>query len=91
MYTVSSEESYPSSAAADTGGGGGGGGGGGEMVRRGRIDRRLLDEVVPLAKYGESMVFLCGPPAMEKALAGTKGTPGILEQIGYRRDRIYTL
>lgn len=59
----------------------------GSPHRKGRVTRELLDEVVPEA--GRGRVFVCGPPAMEAALVGKRGSPGILEQLGYRKDLIH--
>lgn len=59
----------------------------GSPHRKGYVTRELLDEVVPEA--GRGKVFLCGPPAMETALVGQRGTPGILEQLGYKKDQIH--
>lgn len=59
----------------------------GSPYRRGYVDKALLQEVVPQGKDGK--VFLCGPPAMETALVGKRGTPGVLQQLGYKKDQIH--
>ncbi|VUC22805.1 unnamed protein product [Clonostachys rosea] len=58
--------------------------------RKGRVTKELLQEVAPAS--GSSHVYLCGPPAMETALAGQFkwGSPlGILAELGYRKDQIH--
>jgi cytochrome-b5 reductase len=41
----------------------------------------------------DTKVFVCGPPAMETALLGSgpfgKGGNGILEQLGYSKDKVH--
>ncbi|KAF1965605.1 oxidoreductase NAD-binding domain-containing protein [Bimuria novae-zelandiae CBS 107.79] len=59
-------------------------------LRKGRVTKKLLEEVAPLPKGGETKVFVCGPPAMESSLVGTRKEKGILEQLGYRKDQIHT-
>ena len=59
-------------------------------LRKGRVTKELLEEVVPLPKDGETKVFVCGPPAMESSLVGSRKEKGILEQLGYRKDQIHT-
>ena len=44
------------------------------------------------AKNSDTKVFVCGPPPMEKALAGTKGfnkKKGVLEEMGYTAAQIH--
>ncbi|OLN97038.1 NADH-cytochrome b5 reductase 2-like protein 1 [Colletotrichum chlorophyti] len=57
--------------------------------RKGYVTKKLLEEVVPSPEAGNTKVFVCGPPAMEEALVGKRSSPGILEQLGYRRDQIH--
>ncbi|KAM5527607.1 oxidoreductase NAD-binding domain-containing protein [Fusarium oxysporum f. sp. phaseoli] len=57
--------------------------------RKGYVTKPLLDEVLPSPIDKDTMVFVCGPPAMEKTLVGKVGEPGILQQLGYRKDQIY--
>lgn len=59
----------------------------GSPYYKGRVTKELLDEVVPEA--GRGKVYLCGPPAMETSLVGKRGSPGILQQLGYKKDQIY--
>lgn len=59
--------------------------GGGEGVGRekGYVTKELVEKVV--GRDG-GMVFVCGPPAMEKALVGKSG---ILAELGYGKDRVH--
>ncbi|KAF6836556.1 oxidoreductase NAD-binding domain-containing protein [Colletotrichum plurivorum] len=63
----------------------------GSPYQKGYVTRKLLEEVaVPKTAAGEdTKVFVCGPPAMEESLVGRKGAPGILQQLGYRKDQIH--
>jgi cytochrome-b5 reductase len=67
----------------------------GSPFRKGKVTRELLAGVLgdEAAREG-TKVFVCGPPAMESALVGAGGwfgrRPGILEELGYRRDQIHT-
>ncbi|RKK75265.1 hypothetical protein BFJ69_g7855 [Fusarium oxysporum] len=56
---------------------------------KGRVTRELLDKVAPWPKDQNGKVFVCGPPAMEAALIGTKGKTGILGELGYGKDQIH--
>ncbi|KAK8079156.1 oxidoreductase NAD-binding domain-containing protein [Apiospora phragmitis] len=52
--------------------------------------RATYAEVLPAS--GSSKVFVCGPPGLEDALVGGKGKPlGILEQLGYGKDKVHKL
>ncbi|KAI1138321.1 ferredoxin reductase-like protein [Hypoxylon sp. FL0543] len=55
--------------------------------RRGYVTKELLKEVGPHSN--DCKVFVCGPPPMESALVGSRRTPGILEELGYRKDQIH--
>lgn len=57
--------------------------------RKGYVTKQLLEEVAPLLKNQETKVFVCGPPAMETALVGSRSQPGVLQQLGYRKDQIH--
>lgn len=76
--------------------------GAGSPYRRGYVTRELLQEVAPVqppstdggasgsaGAVEETKVFVCGPPAMEKALVGDKRQKGILQEMGYRKDQIH--
>jgi cytochrome-b5 reductase len=59
----------------------------GSTVRKGHVTKALLREVLPA---NTDKVFVCGPPAMEKALTGKgRGGSGILEELGYTKDQIF--
>ncbi|OTA68673.1 ferredoxin reductase-like protein [Hypoxylon sp. EC38] len=55
--------------------------------RRGYVTKELLKEVAPHSN--DCKVFVCGPPPMENALVGSRRQPGILEELGYRKDQIH--
>ena len=59
-------------------------------LRKGRITKQLLEEVASLPKNGETKIFVCGPPAMESSLLGSRKEVGILQQLGYRKDQIHS-
>jgi cytochrome-b5 reductase len=61
------------------------GSGNGE-VRKGYVTEELLRGVV--TADGDARVFVCGPPAMEEALAGSWGNEGILAKLGFRKDQV---
>ena len=61
---------------------------GNSPFRQGRVTKELLKE--ELVENGK--VFVCGPPAMEASLMGTRGVwgkKGILEELGYSRQQIH--
>ena len=58
-------------------------------VRKGHVTEELLREVVQDASDTKTKVFVCGPPAMEKSLVGSRGSPGILANLGFTKDQIY--
>ncbi|KAK0127373.1 hypothetical protein ONS96_006922 [Cadophora gregata f. sp. sojae] len=66
--------------------------GDGSPFRKGYVTRELLEQVTGRAEES-SRVFVCGPPAMEKALLGgssfTKGKGGVLEELGYQKDQVH--
>ncbi|KAK2031961.1 oxidoreductase NAD-binding domain-containing protein [Colletotrichum zoysiae] len=57
--------------------------------RKGYVTKELLQEIGAVPKGVETKVFVCGPPAMEAALVGKRSAPGVLQQLGYRKDQIY--
>lgn len=59
----------------------------GSPFLKGYVTKDLLKEVAPVS--GNSKVFVCGPPPMENALVGSRRQPGILEELGYRKDQIH--
>ncbi|KAJ4266024.1 hypothetical protein NW762_003997 [Fusarium torreyae] len=60
----------------------------GSLMRKGRVDKELLQEVLPAPERGDTKVFVCGPPAMEEALVGKWGR-GVLGQLGYGKNQIH--
>ncbi|KAI0376021.1 NADH-cytochrome b5 reductase [Hypomontagnella monticulosa] len=59
----------------------------GSPLRKGYVTKELLEEVAP--RSGDCKVFVCGPPPMENALVGSRRQPGILQELGYRKDQIH--
>ncbi|KAI1383971.1 NADH-cytochrome b5 reductase [Hypoxylon trugodes] len=59
----------------------------GSPFRQGYVTKELLSEVAPPSS--DSKVFVCGPPPMENTLVGSKRKPGVLEELGYRKDQIH--
>jgi cytochrome-b5 reductase len=55
-------------------------------VRKGYVTEELLRSVV--TADGDVRVFVCGPPAMEDALAGSRGKEGVLAKLGFRKDQV---
>ncbi|KAL5001345.1 hypothetical protein BDV10DRAFT_14764 [Aspergillus recurvatus] len=61
-------------------------------VRSGYMTKEVLADIMRGPDEANTKIFVCGPPAMETALVGSgsgKGQPGILEQLGYSKDRIH--
>ncbi|KAJ5817316.1 hypothetical protein N7447_009549 [Penicillium robsamsonii] len=61
---------------------------------KGKITKELLEKELLGPKDSKTTkVFLCGPPAMEAAIFGSKGwtssKKGVLEELGYAADRIH--
>ncbi|KAI1209805.1 ferredoxin reductase-like protein [Annulohypoxylon truncatum] len=59
----------------------------GSPFRKGYVSKDLLKEISPSAE--DCKIFVCGPPPMEESLVGSKRKPGILEELGYRKDQIH--
>ncbi|KAL0472561.1 NADH-cytochrome b5 reductase [Neurospora intermedia] len=65
--------------------------------QKGFVTRQVLEQAGlsgATEKSKGTKVLLCGPPAMEKALKGTKGwvgggKKGVLQELGYTQDQIY--
>lgn len=55
---------------------------------KGYVTRELLESVTGPANK-DTKVFLCGPPAMESTLAGTKFEKGVLQELGYQKAQIH--
>jgi cytochrome-b5 reductase len=64
----------------------------GSPFRKGYVTKALLEEVSEEAQMEDTKVFVCGPPAMEKALLGGRGPlkgSGVLEQLGYKKEQMH--
>ena len=72
-----------------------------DKYRKGYVNSALLKEVIQRCEKGSfgdekgTKIFLCGPPAMEEAVAGKKGwgfsagTRGILAELGLETTKVY--
>ncbi|KAK3292156.1 uncharacterized protein B0H64DRAFT_445117 [Chaetomium fimeti] len=63
----------------------------GSQHKKGFVTRQLLEGVGLAAgeeQNRDGKVLVCGPPAMEKALKGKK--TGVLAELGYRPDQVYS-
>lgn len=61
-----------------------------EGVRLGKVTKGLLSELMGGSKEQNAKIFVCGPPAMETSLVGSRASgQGILEQLGYSKDEIH--
>ncbi|OAA73295.1 Oxidoreductase FAD/NAD(P)-binding protein [Cordyceps fumosorosea ARSEF 2679] len=58
-------------------------------LTRGRVTASLLRDALPDLGSKESEVYVCGPPAMETALLGSRSTKGLLEELGYGKEQIH--
>lgn len=61
----------------------------GSPLRKGYVTKQLLEEVTLSPRNHNIKVFVCGPPAMEASLVGTRKEKGILEQLGYQKEQIH--
>ncbi|KAH8165511.1 hypothetical protein CIB48_g2729 [Xylaria polymorpha] len=62
----------------------------GSPYPKGYVTKELLSKVVTTTSgTKDTKVFVCGPPAMEKALVGSRSQPGILGELGYTKDQIH--
>ena len=65
---------------------------------KGYVTEAMLKEHMP-PPSADSMIFVCGPPPMYKAICGPKGTPedpkaqgelgGLLKKMGYETPRVF--
>ncbi|ORY34058.1 hypothetical protein BCR39DRAFT_491296 [Naematelia encephala] len=62
---------------------------GGPERPRGGLDKAFLEKTVFEPKSESSAVYLCGPPGMEESLAGKRRKGGVLEDLGFKKDRIF--
>ena len=65
---------------------------------KGYITKELLKAHIPSPNEQNVKVLFCGPPAMEEAIAGSKGffgtqggVGGILKEMGYSSDQVFKL
>ncbi|KAF2139806.1 uncharacterized protein K452DRAFT_231111 [Aplosporella prunicola CBS 121167] len=65
----------------------------GSPHRKGHVTKEFLQETIGDAHGRNTKIFLCGPPAMEAALAKSGGFSSkqgsVLEQLGYTKDMVY--
>jgi cytochrome-b5 reductase len=62
----------------------------GSPYLKGYVTKDLLSKVMTTTPDTENTkVFVCGPPAMENALVGSRSQPGILGELGYTKDQIH--
>ncbi|OQE07315.1 hypothetical protein PENVUL_c014G08976 [Penicillium vulpinum] len=54
--------------------------------KKGYITEELLRDVVKVD--GDTKIFVCGPPAMENSLVGSRFQPGILGRLGFMKGQI---
>lgn len=58
--------------------------------RRGRVDRSLLQQLLP-APSDDVLIFVCGPPSMYETLSGPrndKALSGVLAELGYSAKQV---
>lgn len=64
----------------------------GSTYRSGRVTSDFLKKIVSDTDFDKARngrIFLCGPPAMEEAVAGKWGQRGILEELGFKKDQLH--
>jgi len=60
--------------------------------KRGFVDENMIRETLPDAADLDSMIFVCGPPAMYESLCGPRteeDVSGVLGEMGYNSDQIF--
>ncbi|KAH8671499.1 oxidoreductase NAD-binding domain-containing protein [Xylariales sp. PMI_506] len=60
----------------------------GSPYPKGYVTKELLEKVAGPATR-DSKVFVCGPPAMETALVGTRTQGGVLQELGYTKAQVH--
>ncbi|KAI1842264.1 hypothetical protein JX266_011549 [Neoarthrinium moseri] len=60
----------------------------GSPYDKGYVTKELLAKVSRTPSK-ESKVFVCGPPAMETALVGSRWQRGVLEELGYTKEQVH--
>ncbi|KUJ09955.1 ferredoxin reductase-like protein [Mollisia scopiformis] len=62
----------------------------GSPFPKGYVTKELLSKVMAGSKERSEKVFVCGPPAMEASLTGSRRGPGgILSELGFRKDQVF--
>lgn len=65
----------------------------GDDYKKGFIDRKLIESIVPPPSAGSDvLIFVCGPPIMYDILCGGRseeGVSGVLGEMGYNADQVY--
>lgn len=57
-------------------------------LRKGYITEELLRDVVGRPDH-DTKIFVCGPPALEESLVGSRRAEGILARLGFTKDQIH--
>lgn len=61
--------------------------------KKGFIDRKLIESVIPPPSAGSDvLIFVCGPPVMYDVLCGARGEEGVsglLGEMGYSTEQVY--
>ncbi|KAI0147358.1 oxidoreductase NAD-binding domain-containing protein [Xylariaceae sp. FL1272] len=62
----------------------------GSPYPKGYVTKELLSKIMTASpETKNTKVFVCGPPAMEAAVVGSKRQPGILGDLGFTKDQIH--
>lgn len=61
----------------------------GSAFPKGYVTKELLSKVMESQKEKSEKVFVCGPPAMEISLTGSRGKGGILSELGYGKEQVF--
>ncbi|KAI1173493.1 hypothetical protein F4777DRAFT_557519 [Nemania sp. FL0916] len=63
----------------------------GSPHNEGHVTKELLSKVMTTTPEAAKVkVFVCGPPGLETALLGNRKKSGILKELGYTKEQIYT-
>ncbi|KAF8851665.1 putative NADH-cytochrome B5 reductase [Acephala macrosclerotiorum] len=61
----------------------------GSPYPKGYVTKELLSKIMESEKEKSEKVFVCGPPAMESSLTGSRRGGGVLEELGFAKSQIY--
>lgn len=61
----------------------------GSSYPKGYVTKELLSKIMESEKEKSEKVFVCGPPAMESSLTGSRRGGGVLEELGFAKSQIY--